>query len=149
MARRRFSKAGFNQKLIMDVGLAGLAVRVIPILLNKFVPLDPTIYTVAGAGGGYLVGSMLKKPDLANASIALGLVEFVAPMIENLVDGITSNALVLPAGNVKPMPPMRLPSGRYNAKTEKIALDDAIRLNDGSYISYPVARSSREYMHAY
>lgn len=136
MARRKFNKAGFNQKLIMDVGLAGLAVRVIPILLNKFVPLDPTIYTVAGAGGGYLVGSMLKKPDLANASIALGLVEFVAPMIENLVGGITSNPNV--QIGVKPMPPMRIPSGRYNPKTETTALDDYLSLND--YINNPAYR---------
>lgn len=144
MARRRFKKAGFNQKLIMDVGLAGLAVRVIPILLNKFVPLDPTIYTVAGAGGGYLVGSMLKKPDLANASIALGLVEFIAPMVENIVGGI---------GGTKPvsLPTSQIGMVRQttNYQVPITALDDAIRLNDGSYISYPVARSSREYMHAY
>lgn len=131
MARRRFRKAGFNQKLIMDVGLAGIAVRVIPILLNKFVPLDPTIYTVAGAGGGYLVGSLLKKPDLANASIALGLVEFVAPMVENLIGGIgtTSSHNTLPVGRrvinpgVQPVPP---------------ALTDYLRLND--YITDPSVR---------
>src|SRR3989304_9917938 len=96
MARRRFRKAGFNTKLIMDVGLAGIGVRLIPLVVNKFFPLDPTLYAVAGAGGTYLVGSMMKKPDLANAGIALGLVELVAPMVENLIGGIggTSNASI-------------------------------------------------------
>lgn len=131
MARRRFSKAGFNQKLIMDVGLAGLAVRVIPILLNKFVPLDPTIYTVAGAGGGYLVGSMLKKPDLANASIALGLVEFVAPMIENMVGGIVGQT-----PQTKPI--QYKPTGNAFMTAPVQSLDDYLSLND--YISNPATR---------
>lgn len=142
MARRRFRKAGFNQKLIMDVGLAGIAVRIVPLLLNKFVPLDPTLYTVAGAGGGYLVGSMLKKPDLANASIALGLVEFVAPMVENIIGGIGGTPMI-PAGQTG------MVRTTNRTPSPSISLDDSIRLNDGSYISYPVARSSREYMHAY
>jgi len=135
MARRRFKRAGFNQKLIMDVGLAGLVVRVIPILLNKFVPLDPTIYTVAGAGGGWLVGSMLKKPDLANASIALGLVEFVAPMIEDLVGGITGSS---------PQVTGKLPTGiskiinRQAMPPQSVA--DYYSLND--YISNPSTRQS-------
>jgi hypothetical protein len=141
MARRRFKRAGFNQKLIMDVGLAGIAVRVIPILLNKFVPLDPTIYTVAGAGGGWLVGSMLKKPDLANASIALGLVEFAAPMIENLIGGIGTPAGLIPvSGGVKPMPPMKV--------APTYALDDYLRLND--YIENPGVRQGvQEYRSSY
>jgi hypothetical protein len=136
MARRRFRKAGFNQKLIMDVGLAGIAVRIVPLLLNKFVPLDPTLYTVAGAGGGYLVGSMLKKPDLANASIALGLVEFIAPMVENLIGGI---------GGATMLPPTISPSGLpvRNPKSDKKGVrdfSDYLSLND--YISEPSERQS-------
>lgn len=87
MTRRRFKRAGFNTKLIMDVGLAGIATRVLPLIVNKFVPIDPTLYAVVGAGGTYVVGSMLKKPDLANAGIALGLVELAAPLVENLIGG--------------------------------------------------------------
>ena len=140
MARRRFRKAGFNQKLIMDVGLAGIAVRIVPLLLNKFVPLDPTLYTVAGAGGGYLVGSMLKKPDLANASIALGLVEFVAPMIENLVGGIVGqNAVPMIAPT-----PMRKPVGLVQTKT---ALNDYDYLND--YVGGPSVQGFDSYRTSY
>lgn len=143
MARRRFRKAGFNQKLIMDVGLAGVAVRVIPILLNKFVPLDPTIYTVAGAGGGYLVGSMLKKPDLANASIALGLVEFVAPMIENLVGGIGT-----PVNTPVKLPGR--PTGMVTLPQKKVSVDDyqyGISLND--YVSNPSLMPGDAFRHSY
>jgi len=136
MARRRFRKAGFNQKLIMDVGLAGLAVRVIPILLNKFVPLDPTIYTVAGAGGGYLVGSLLKKPDLANASIALGLVEFVAPMVENLIGGIGTSSNMINAS----LPPIRRKANTLPVPI--VALDDYMRLND--YTNDPSVRMNSD-----
>lgn len=132
MARRRFRKAGFNQKLIMDVGLAGLLVRVVPIVLQKFVPLDPTIYTVAGAGSGYLVGSLLKKPDTANAAIALGLVEFVAPMVENLIGGIGGTPLITAT---------RQQTGRPINRTVEpvpIGLSDYLRLND--YITDPSVR---------
>lgn len=131
MRRRTSRKVSFNQKLIMDVGLAGLAVRIIPILLNKFVPLDPTLYTVAGAGGGYLTGVMLKKPDLANASIALGVVEFVAPMVENLVGGFSPERL--PTLAPRPVPP--------GANTMPAAeLADYLSLND--YIPDPSVRQS-------
>jgi len=136
MARKRFSKAGFNQKLIMDVGLAGLVVRVVPILLNKFVPLDPTLYTVAGAGGGYLIGSMMKKPDLANASIALGLVEFVAPMVENLIGGIVSPAMI-PGSNTSGTRPVPIIN---RTPLPRVALDDYLSLND--YTSNPSVRQS-------
>lgn len=143
MARRRFKRAGFNTKLIMDVGLAGIATRILPAVVNKFMPLDPTLYSVVGAGGTYLVGSMLKKPDLANAGIALGLVELVAPMVENLIGGIVPTSLPSAA----PTPPM---IGQTKLVTKKsVALDDFITLNDGTYVPYPSARSSREYASGY
>jgi hypothetical protein len=102
MARRRFKRAGFNTKLIMDVGLAGIATRVLPLVVNKFMPLDPTLYAVVGAGGTYVVGSMLKKPDLANAGIALGLVELAAPLVENLISGFVGGPAVQLAPGVQP-----------------------------------------------
>jgi hypothetical protein len=139
MARRKFKKAGFNTKLIMDVGLAGLATRVLPIVVNKFMPLDPTLYAVVGAGGTYLVGSMLKKPDLANAGIALGIVELVAPMVEDLIGGVVGNP-TLPSSGVKPLPPMKSP-------VQKVALDDYLRLND--YVSSPMIMQGNDFRHAY
>lgn len=137
MARRRFKRAGFNTKLIMDVGLAGIATRILPTIVNKFVPLDPTLYAVVGAGGTYVVGSMLKKPDLANAGIALGLVELVAPMVENLIGGITGTPM-LPTGGTQPTPAI------YGKPTviskTPVALDDYLSLND--YTSMPGVRQS-------
>jgi hypothetical protein len=138
MARRKFRRAGFNTKLIMDVGLAGIATRVLPIVVNKFMPLDPTLYAVVGAGGTYLVGSMLKKPDLANAGIALGIVELVAPMVENLIGGIGGTP-TLPTSGAKPMPPMKI--------QPTVALDDYLRLND--YVSSPMIMQGNDFRHAY
>ena len=71
MKRRRFTKVGFNTKLIIDVVAASLIVQQAPHFIQSIIPMDETIGTVAGVGAGYLVGSMLKRPDLANASIAL------------------------------------------------------------------------------
>jgi hypothetical protein len=143
MARRRFKKAGFNTKLIMDVGLAGIATRILPMIVNKFMPLDATLYAVVGAGGTYLAGSMLKKPDLANAGIALGLVEFVAPLVEDLIGGAPSVQLA-PSG-IKTMP--GVVKTRYNVEPVPIGLSDygvlsgfvsGSGLND--YISTPGVR---------
>jgi hypothetical protein len=142
MARRRFRKAGFDQKIIMDVGLAGIAVRIVPMLLNKFVPLDPTLYTVAGAGGGYLVGTFLKKPVVSNASIALGVVEFIAPMIEDIIGGIPSTPALVQGGGAQPGilgPPVVAPGGTR--------VKDYHRLND--YMPYPRARYANEYWSSY
>lgn len=134
MARRRFKRAGINQRLIMDVGLAGIGVRILPSLLNKFVPLDPTLYTVAGAGLTFVAGSMLKKPDMANAGIALGIVEFVAPIVENLVGGVVGSPM-LPAGGSSPVPAIY---GKPMVTTKTAALDDYLSLND--YTSMPGVR---------
>ena len=137
MARRRFKRAGFNTKLIMDVGLAGIATRILPTIVNKFVPLDPTLYAVVGAGGTYVVGSMLKKPDLANAGIALGLVELVAPMVENLIGGFVGTSPMVGAG----MTPAKLNPAIVGAPVVKApSLDDYLSLND--YTSVPGVRQS-------
>ena len=85
--RRRIGMVGFDTKIIQDVGMAAIAVRILPMIISNFFPLDATLYTVVGAGSGYLTGTALKNKTLANASIALGLVEFVAPAIENIVGG--------------------------------------------------------------
>ena len=145
MARRRFKRAGLNTKLIMDVGLAGLATRVLPIVVNKFVPVDPTISALVGAGGTYVVGSMLKKPDMANAGVALGVVEFVAPIVEDLIGG-----MVAPSAPMQPITKgVSLPVPIVKTAANKVELADFISLNDGSYMPYPVPQSSREYAHGY
>lgn len=88
--RRRSGAVGFDQKVVQDVGMAALAVRIIPMVVSNFFPLDQNLYTAMGAGGGYMAGNMMKNKTLANASIAIGLVEFIAPVIENLIGGFTS-----------------------------------------------------------
>ena len=126
--------------------LAGLATRILPMVVNKFLPLDPTLYSVVGAGGTYVVGSMLKKPDLANAGIALGLVELVAPMVEDLIGGITGSA---------PMVRIGVPSGiktinpAITGGVKQVnALNDYGRLND--YIGNPEGRQSKvQYANSY
>ena len=139
--KRRSLKAKFDSKLVMDIGLAGLSVRLLPVLVNKFVPLDQSLYTVVAAGGTYVVGSMLKKPVMANAGISLGIVELVAPMVENLIGGITGSS-----PQVKPIS-TPVPIGLIKQPVATMA--DFISLNDGSYIPYPTAGSSRDYQFAY
>ena len=138
MRRRRSGKVAFDQKVIQDVGMAALAVRIIPMVLNNFIPLDQTLYTVAGAGGGYVAGTMMKNKTLANASIALGLVEFVAPVIENLIGGFGSpmTPIVTP-GNTKMMPPVKAIT----------TISDYMTLND--YVSSPNSMSLDHYKDSY
>ena len=85
--RRRAGTVGFDQKVVQDVGMAALAVRILPLVVSNFFPLDQTLYTAVGAGTGYLIGTFLKNKTMANASIALGLVEFIAPAVENIIGG--------------------------------------------------------------
>lgn len=104
MRRRRSTKVKLNTKLMMDVVGAGLIVKNLPKVINMVIPLDPMISTVAAVGGGYMTGVMLKRPDLANASIAVGIAQFVDPMIDNLIGGamplIPGGANLLPGGGV-------------------------------------------------
>lgn len=144
-ARRRSSREsakGFYTKVMIDVAGAGIATRLIPILVNSIYPLDPTLYTVVGAGGGYLAGRMLKRPLLSNASIALGVVEFVAPMLESIVGGGGSvSPAVLPAG-VKTSVPVPI------KKTGMVTtVDDFFTLNE--YTNSPAVQSNSEFRNSY
>ena len=142
MARkRRSTRVAFNSKLVMDVGIAGILNKILPQVLTKFVPLDPTLYEVAGAGGTYLLGTFLKKPDMANAGIALGLVSLVAPLIEDLVGGITGTSpVVAPLGQIKP--------GTQIKQIASVpAMADYLNLND--YIPVPSTQSNTMYRDSY
>lgn len=123
--RKRFKKVGFNTKLIVDVVGASLIVQQAPKLIDMIVPLDPTIRAIAGVGAGYLAGSMLNRPDLANASIALGAVEFIAPMVENIFGG--STPMLPPAGGTKAVP-------MTNAQ-KLVKVEDFLSLNE--YVNTP------------
>lgn len=145
MRKRRFTKVGFNTKLIIDVVAASLIVQQAPRLIQSIFPMDDTIGTVAGVGAGYLVGSMLKRPDLANASIALGAVQFVAPMVDDLLSGGTGAITQSPLG-------IAYKSQTYEGVTKKInpitsGVSDYLRLND--YISLGASQVNATYRDSY
>jgi hypothetical protein len=100
MARRRRSrKVSINTKLMTDVGLAALGVDMLPALISKFFPIDPSLYTAAGTGATYLLGHFMKKSDLANAGLAIGAVRFLTPMIQGFIGspGLPGNVPQNPA----------------------------------------------------
>jgi len=141
MARkRRTRKVSFNSKTVLDIGLAGLATRLIPQVVNKFFPLDPTLYSVVGAGGTYITGLLTKKEILANAGIALGLVELVSPMVEDLIGGFVSPP-AMPVGMVTtkgaPTP----------IKKSVVSVNDYGVLED--YTNSPAVQSYNDYRNSY
>lgn len=128
--------------MITDVSLAGVGVRILPMVISKFVPLDsPIIYTVAGAGATYVVGSILKKPDMANSGIALGLVEIVAPMLEDMIGGFVTPSKVVGAPVGAPVPPMGIKT------SDVVSLNGYDRLND--YVALPEKSNYWDYKGSY
>ena len=136
MRKRRLSKVSINTKLIIDVALASLIVQKAPGLIDSIIAIPESLKAVAGAGAGYLVGSFMKKPDLANASIALGVVDFISPMVDGVL-GTTSQTGTIPivgsgaSGGM--MPPV------INPDVEP-GLSDYVRLN--AYVSNPSNRQT-------
>ncbi|MBK9285055.1 MAG: hypothetical protein IPM51_12180 [Sphingobacteriaceae bacterium] len=121
---RKMSKVRFNTKLIVDVIGATLIVQQAPKLLSSVLPVSPELETAVGVGAGYLAGSFFKRPDLANAAIGIGVVSFVAPMVENLLGGGSGS-----------VPPALPPAGGTKAvldvmQVKRPALDDYLSLND-------------------
>ena len=103
MRRRKLNKVAFNGKLIIDVVAASLIVQKAPVFVSKYIALENTVQAVVGIGAGYLTGMLLKHPDLSNASIALGAVDLVSPMVDNLI-GSTTVTPVLPQTTVQTLP---------------------------------------------
>lgn len=139
--KRRTRKVSFDTKTVMDVGLAGLATRIIPMVVNKFFPLDPTLYSVVGAGGTYIAGVLTKKEVLANAGIALGIVELIAPMVEEIISGFG------PEKTMPMTPPQGAPAPIKKAVSSEYALNDYGRLME--YTNNPAVQSNSEYRGAY
>jgi len=134
MRKRRMSKVSFNSKLIVDVVGASLLVQQAPKLINMIFPVPESVQAVVGVGAGYLVGSMLKRPDLANASIALGVIGIVSPLVEDLIGGTSSNYKGVPMSP----PQIKVPLGISVPKNATI--DDYFSLND--YIANPSDRQN-------
>lgn len=133
---KRFKKAGFNSKLIIDVMLASLIVQKAPALVDSIFPVDDSIKSVVGVGAGYLVGSLVKRPDLANASIALGVVDLISPMVDSLFGG---GSTPLPGGTMPAITPGVVKSDDAAA----VALSNYVTLND--YTNNPSSRLSYNY----
>ena len=87
MARIRTRKMVVKTKLIIDTIGASLIVQKAPVLINPFFPLDPMIAKIAGVGAGWLTGTLMKRPDISTVSLALGVVDLLTPMFDNLVGG--------------------------------------------------------------
>lgn len=148
MARRKSTrKVAFNTKLIMDVIGASLIVQKAPALLNAIVPIDPSLRAVAGVGIGYFAGKMFNRSDLANASIALGAVDFVSPFIDDLLGTFEMQQLTpgtSPSGGAnvqvapgKSLPPAKVPPG----------VNDFVDISLNDYVRSP-GRASSYYKYA-
>ena len=85
--RKRFSKVGINQSLIIDTAIASLIVQMAPSLVNQFLfsanPLTGQAATLAGVGSAYLYGMLMNNSNVSNIGIALGAVDFVKPFINS------------------------------------------------------------------
>jgi hypothetical protein len=145
MARkRRMSKVAFNQGLVVNVAIASLLVQKGPELLNKFLfssnPLTGYTATAAGVGAAWLVGSLMKKSDIANAGIALGAVEFVSPLIDDIVGGVTGDLPmgVSPSGQMVKVDPAVFKSANVS---------DYLGLND--YSQMPRKQNWADYYNSY
>ena len=142
MPRRRTRKKAFNTKLIIDVAGASLIVEKMPSIIQSFVELDPTVSQFAGIGAGYVAGMLLKRPDLQNASIALGIVNLVSPMIDDLIGGGgIENLDMEPSGSTQKQLP---PESKKNITTDDyVSLNDYVSENEvGSKMAFPAYRDS-------
>lgn len=113
--------AKLNNQLIIDTLLAYLAVNVAPGLLNSTLfkqnPMTGMSLKLVGAGAAFLGGSLFKKPNIANIGIAIALIDFIMPMVQNM----------LPAGTI--------PSSTPAVNTSNAAIADYINLNGlGEYV---------------
>lgn len=133
MPRRKRRFVGINNKLIIDAIAASLIVQKAPALINRFFPLDPNVTNLAGVGAGYLTGVIMKNPQLANISLALGITGFLEPIVDSFIGG------TLPA--IAPNIPMGRSMIKGIPKYQKAStVDDFISLND--YIDDPGVRQS-------
>lgn len=120
---KKFKASKFNTKLMIDVIAATLIVQQAPKLLSGVLPVSPELETAVGVGAGYLAGSFFNRPDMSNAAIGVGVVTFVAPMIDNLLGGgVQTIPTIPPAGGTKAVLDVM--------QVKQPALDDYLTLND-------------------
>lgn len=145
MYRRKRRTAKVNTKLMVDVVLASLIVQKAPALISGFVTLDPMIAKVAGIGAGYVTGVVAKRPDISNAAIALGLIDFINPFVDQIIgtgaqlpEFTTAQQLVTTNGN----------GVQGQGRPDMQSVSDFISLND--YTNNPTSRQAyRVYQDSY
>lgn len=130
---KRSRKVSFDTKLILNVAGAALIVNNVPKLLGSILPLDGVIQKVAGVGVAYVAGMVMKNPTLSNAAIAVGAVDLVQPMIDDLLGTGTPN---LPSGAPLPIKKIQ-PSGMKTIQPAS-QMADYVSLNGlGAYVNAP------------
>lgn len=147
--RKRSLKTKLNTKQIIDVIGASLLVQKSPMLIDMIMPLSPQVRALAGVGVGYMAGAFLKRPDMANASIALGVVDFVSPFVDQLFGGVGGGLpLNTSGGTVAIMPPKGMPAVDPSSGIETERLGSYVTLND--YVANPSKRLSfNQYANSY
>lgn len=125
-------KVRFNQKLVTDVVLSSLIVQKVPDLLLNWLPFSEQVKPAVGGAAGYVAGMLFNRPDLANASIGLAVVDFVSPFVDDLLGGV---------GIVPDVPgSQQIPMGSTPVTVAPQAIDDYINLND--YVNNPDYRQN-------
>lgn len=148
MRRAKFGKVKFDTGVIFNVMIASLLVQKAPLLIDMVIPLDPSVRALAGVGAGYLVGMLMNKSEIANASIAIGAVDFVAPFLDGILGGGTE--ITTTGGTKVPFqsPPQIAPGYVSGTPITPGNLGDYLRLND--YVSDPSkVQSYNTYNNAY
>ncbi len=138
MAARRKMKA-INTKLMVDIIIASIVVQKAPALIAKIVPIQPTVTNIVGAGAGYVAGVIAKKPNISDASLALGVTGLLNPLLDNFIGA--GNGLMLPTAE-----PSKGIMTKQNVKMNVV--EDYTKLND--YIENPSTRmTNAAYRDAY
>jgi len=120
---RKLKAKPVDTKLVLDVIFASLIVQKAPAFINRIFPLDPTISQFAGVGAGYVAGIVANRPGISDASLALGAIDFISPVVDNITSGTMPVGLPIKS----PKPPVKI--------VKAAALDDYVTLNE--YVDSP------------
>lgn len=141
MARKKFKASKLDTKLMVDVIGASLIVQQVPALLQSWFSLDSQISKIGAVGVGYVVGSMINRPTISNASIALFASDMLIPLIGNILPSSPSKQLPMTPPAPKSLPVPIMPP------QEIVSVDDYFRLND--YIPEPAQSIYSDYRNIY
>lgn len=91
---RRSTK--INMAIVIDALIASVIVTAAPGIINqtffKTNPVSGMTLNLLGGGAAYLLGMLLKKPNVSNIGIALAVVNIAMPMINQAIGQFTGTA---------------------------------------------------------